>query len=189
MRACCCSRSPCRSRPVSRSARRPGRTRDVLVAVEIAVAVILLVGSVLFVRSFLQLTRVDVGLDTRNLLTFDVSLTGDRAAYQARQVQFYEALQQRLAQVPGVRAVGAAVTLPIGGDDFGSTYIAEGHPPVDPRSLPRAGFQVVTPGYFGAMGIPLRSGRDVRASDTRDSEQVVLVNETLVREAWPGQDP
>jgi putative ABC transport system permease protein len=173
----------------SSGTRRAGRTRDVLVAVEIAVAVVLLVGSVLLVRSFLELTRVDVGLDTRNLLAFDVSLTGDRAAYQAKQVQFYEALQQRLSQVPGVRAVGAAVTLPIGGDDFGSTYIAEGHPPADPRSLPRAGFQVVTPGYFATMGIPLKSGRDVRATDTRQGEQVVLVNDTLAREAWPGQDP
>jgi predicted permease len=173
----------------SSGTRRAGRTRDVLVAVEIAVAVVLLVGSVLFVRSFLELTRVNVGLDTRNLLTFDVSLTGDRAAYQSKQVQFYEALQLRLSQVPGVRLVGAAVTLPIGGDDFGSGYIAEGHAPADPRSLPRAGFQVVTPGYFAAMGIPLKSGRDVRPADTRQTEQVILVNEALAREAWPGQDP
>ena len=64
----------------STGTRRAGRTRDALVAVEIAVAVVLLVGSILFVRSFLHLTRVDVGLDTRNLLTFDVNLTGERAA-------------------------------------------------------------------------------------------------------------
>lgn len=64
-------------------------TRDVLVAAEIAVAVVLLTGSMLFVRSFLHLTRVDVGLDTRNLLTFEVRLTGERAVSQARQAQFY----------------------------------------------------------------------------------------------------
>ena len=167
---------------------RAGRTRDFLVAIEIAVAVVLVVGSVLFVRSFMHLTRVDVGLDTRNLLTFDVSLTGERAAFQARQVQFYEALQHRLLQVPGVRAAGAAVTLPIGGDDFASGYVAEGHPPADPRSPPRAGFQVVTPGYFAAMGIPLRAGRDVRSSDTREREAVVVINEALAREAFPGED-
>jgi putative ABC transport system permease protein len=168
--------------------RRAGRTRDVLVAIEIAVAVVLVVGSVLFVRSFLHLTRVDVGLDTRNLLTFDVFLTGERAEYQSRQVQFYRALQQRLLQVPGVRAAGAAVTLPIGGDDFATSYVAEGHPPADPRSLPRAGFQVVTPGYFAAMGMRLNAGRDVRPSDTRESEAVVVINETLAREAFPGED-
>ena len=173
----------------STSGRRAGRTRDVLVAAEIAVAVVLLVGSALFVRSFLHLTRVDVGLDTRHLLTFDVSLTGERAAVQARQVQFYEALQERLSRVPGVRAVGAAVTLPIGGDDFGTWYLPEGVAPPPQGGEPRAGYQVVAPGYFAAMGIPLKAGRDVRATDTRQSEPVVLINEQLARDAWPGQDP
>jgi putative ABC transport system permease protein len=173
----------------SSGTRRGGRTRDALVAVEIAVAVVLMIGSVLFVRSFQHLTRVDVGLDTHNLLTFDVNLTGDRAAYQARQVQFYEALQDRLSRVPGVRAVGAAVTLPIGGDNFGTSYLPEGTAPPAPGSEPRAGYQVVTPGYFAAMGIPLKAGRDVRATDTQRSEPVVLINEQLAREAWPNQDP
>ena len=173
----------------SSGTRRAGRTRDALVVLEIAVAVVLVVGSALFVRSFLHLTRVDVGLDTHNLITFDVNLTGDRAEYQSKQVQFYEALQRRLAEVPGVRAVGAAVTLPIGGDDFATGFRPEGMAIPDPASVPRAGYQVVTPGYFAAMGIPLKAGRDVRSSDTRDSEPIVLVNEQLAREIWPGQDP
>jgi len=169
--------------------RHAGRTRDALVAIEIAVAVILLVGSILFVRSFVRLTNVDVGLDTHNLLTFEINLTGERARLQATQVQFYEALQQRLAQVPGVRAVGAAVTLPIGGDNFGTSYHLEGVAIPDPNDAPNAGFQVVTPGYFAAMGIPIKAGRDVRASDTRGAAPVVLINEQLARAAWPGQDP
>ena len=173
----------------SSGARRAGRARDVLVAVELAVAVVLLVGSVLFVRSFLELTRVDVGLDTHNLLTFEINLTGERARFQSKQVQFYAELRQRLSQVPGVRAVGAAVTLPIGGDDFGTTYLAEGVPVPDPNNPPHGGFQVVTPGYFAAMGIPVKAGRDVRASDTGEAAPVVLINEQLAREAWPGQDP
>jgi putative ABC transport system permease protein len=173
----------------SSGTQRAGRTRDVLVALEIAVAVVLLVGSVLFVRSFLHLARIDVGLDTHNLITFDVNLTGDRAEYQSKQVQFYEALQQRLSQVPGVRAVGAAVTLPIGGVDFATSFRPEGMAIPDAASVPRAGYQVVTPGYFAAMGIPLKAGRDVRSSDTRNAEPVVLVNEQLAREIWPGQDP
>jgi putative ABC transport system permease protein len=173
----------------STGGRRAGRTRDVLVAAEIAVAVVLLVGSVLFVRSFLHLTRVDVGLDTRNLLTFTINLTGERAAHQAQQVQFYSALQERLTRVPGVRAAGAAVTLPIGGDDFGTWYLPEGASPPPAGSEPRGGYQVVTPGYFAAMGIPLKAGRDVRVTDTRESEPVIVVNERLARDAWPGQDP
>jgi predicted permease len=173
----------------SSGTRRASRARDVLVAIEIAVAVVLLVGSALFVGSFLRLTRVDVGLDTRNLLTFEINLTGERAQAQARQIQFYEALQQRIQQVPGVRAVGAAVTLPIGGDDFGTGVRPEGMAIPDEASVPRAGYQIVMPGYFAAMGIPLKAGRDVRSSDTGDSEPVVLVNEQLARELWPGQDP
>jgi predicted permease len=171
------------------SAKHAGRMRDGLVAVEIAVAVVLLAGSILLVRSFRELTRVDVGLDTRNLLTFEVSLTGDRARYQSKQIQFYDALAQRLLQVPGVRAAGAAVTLPIGGDNFGTSYLPEGRATLTRGDLPSAGYQVVMPGYFAAMGIPIRSGRDVRSSDTRDTEPIVLVNEQLAREAWPGQDP
>jgi putative ABC transport system permease protein len=169
--------------------RRTGRTRDLLVVLEIAVAVILLVGSALFVRSFLNLTRVDVGLETHNLLTFDAVLTGPRAEYQARQVRFYQDLQERIARIPGVRAAGAAVTLPIGGDDFGTTYLPEGRAVANLADLPRVGYQVVAPGYFTAMGIPLKGGRDVTFADTRETEPVVLVNERLARDAWPGQDP
>jgi putative ABC transport system permease protein len=168
---------------------RAGRTRDALVAIEIAVAVVLLTGSTLFLRSFRSLTRVDVGIDTHNLLTFDISLTGERARDPARRVAFYDSLRQRLSVVPGVRAVSAAVTLPIGGDSFGITYLPEGTRFVDLASLPGAGFQIVMPGYFAAMGIPIKAGRDVEPSDTPQSEAVTLVNERLAREAWPGQDP
>jgi putative ABC transport system permease protein len=171
----------------SSGSRRSSRTRDTLVALEIAVAVVLLVGSMLLVRSFTALTRVDTGIDTHNLMTFDITLTGDRAEYQSRQVQFYDRLIQRLQAVPGVRAAGAAVTLPIGGDDFGTGYLIEGRPV--PKLKLRAGYQIVMPGYFQAMGIPFRSGRDFRASDDRKAPAVALVNETLAREQWPGQDP
>jgi putative ABC transport system permease protein len=166
---------------------RRTRTRDALVALEIAVALVLLVGSTLLVRSFTALTRVDTGIDTHNLLTFDLNLTGDRAAYQAKQVQFYTVMLDRLSAVPGVRAAGAAATLPIGGDDFGTGYVIEGRPV--PKPVLRGGYQIVMPGYFHAMGIPIRSGRDFRSSDTRDQPPVVLVNETLARQQWPREDP
>jgi putative ABC transport system permease protein len=169
--------------------RRGGRVRDGLVVAEIAVALVLLVGATLLVRSFAALSRVDTGIDTRNLLTFDVKLTGPRAEYQSRQVEFYAALQRRLESVPGVVAAGSAVTLPIGGDDFGTRFLVEGRPAPKPGDEPQAGYQIVMPGFFRAMGIPLASGRDVSDADTRTSPPVVLVNETLARQQWPGQDP
>jgi putative ABC transport system permease protein len=163
------------------------RTRDALVAAEIAVALVLLVGSTLLVRTLVALTRVDTGIDTHNLLTFDVSLSGDRAEYQSRQVQFYADVLERVSALPGVRAAGAAVTLPIGGDDFGTSYVIEGRP--KPKPALNAGYQLVMPGYFHAMGIPINAGRDFRFSDTRTSGPVALINQTLAREQWPGADP
>ena len=169
--------------------RRTGRTRDALVAVEIAVALVLLVGAGLLLRSFHSLARVDTGIRTANLLTFDMALTGERAAYQRLQRAFYDDVLREIVALPGVENAGAAVTLPIGGDDFASTVGVEGTPDPRPGEEPRAGFQVVTPGYFSTMGIRLMAGRDFTASDAPESPPVVMVNETFVRQHWPRQDP
>jgi putative ABC transport system permease protein len=169
--------------------RRSGRTRDALVAMEIAVALVLLVGAGLLLRSFHSLSRVDTGIRTERLLTFDMVLTGERArSPQARQAFFQRALNA-IAALPGVERAGAAATLPIGGDDFASGVVIEGKPEPRPGELPRAGLQVVTPGYFEAMGIRVVEGRDVAESDTAGAVPVVLVNETFARQHWPGEAP
>jgi putative ABC transport system permease protein len=164
---------------------RTGRTRDALVAAEIAVALVLLVGAGLLLRSFDALSKVDTGIDTRNLLTFAVVLSGERAEYQARQVAFYDDALREIGRLPGVRAAAAAVTLPIGGDDFAAGVVIEGRPAPPPGQEPRAGFQIVTPGYFRTMGIPIVEGRDFRESDTRAAAPVVMVNRTFARQHWP----
>jgi predicted permease len=173
----------------SSGSRHGGRLRDWLVAGQIAVALLLVTGAALFVRSFVSLTRVDTGIDTRNLLTFSLKLTGADAKSQSAQVRFYAALQERLLALPGVQAAGSAVTLPIGGDDFGTGYLVDGRPVPQPGEEPKAGYQVVMPGFFAAMGIPLLEGRDVSLSDTPDGRLVILVNRTLARQQWPGQSP
>ena len=156
---------------------------------EIAVALVLLIGAGLMLRSFHALSRVDTGIDTRNLLAFDLFLTGERAQYQQRQVAFYDDALRLIGGLPGVTRAGAAVTLPIGGDDFAAGFFVEGRPQPPPGQEPRAGYQVVTPGYFRTMGIPITSGRDFRAGDTREAPQVVMINATMARQQWPGQDP
>ena len=166
---------------------RGGRARDALVAAQIAVALVLLVGAGLLLRSFATLTRVDTGIDTKNLLTFDMVLSGPRAGFQASQVVFYDETLAAIRALPGVVRAGAAVTLPIGGDDFNAQYSVEGKPVASPVQQPSAGYQVVTPSYFAAMGIPIVTGRDFRASDTRDAPAVAIVNETLARQQWPGE--
>jgi putative ABC transport system permease protein len=167
---------------------RAGRMRDALVVAEIAVALMLLVGAGLMLRSFHALSHVDTGIEIRNLLTFDLFLSGERAQFQRRQVAFYDDVLSRIAALPGVVSAGAAVTLPIGGDDFAAGFNVEGQPLPPPGQEPRAGYQVVTPGYFRTMGIRIVAGRDFRTSDTPDVAPVILVNETFARQQWPGQD-
>ena len=94
-----------------------------------------------------------------------------------------------MSAIPGVTSAAAAVTLPIGGDDFAAGFTIDGRPLPPPGQEPRAGYQVVTPGYFRTMGIPLVSGRDFRAGDTREAPPVVMVNQTFARHQWPGEDP
>jgi putative ABC transport system permease protein len=169
--------------------RRSGRTRDILVAAEIAVALMLLVGAGLLLRSFQSLSRVDTGIDARNLLTFGMFLTGARAQDDARQVAFYREALDAVSALPGVRRAAGAVTLPIGGDNFASAFTIEGQPVARPGDEPRAGFQVVTPGYFETMGIRVLKGRDFAVGDDERAPGVVMVNETFVRQRWPGVDP
>jgi predicted permease len=171
------------------SGARAGRTRDVLVGLEIAVALVLLIGAGLLLRSFSALSRVDTGIAVERLLTFDLFLSGARAEYQRTQVLFYNDVVREISALPGVVSASAAVTLPIGGDDFAAGVTIEGRPEVKPADQPRAGMQIVMPGYFGTMGIPMRAGRDFTASDTRDAPPVVMVNETFARQHWPGDDP
>jgi predicted permease len=169
--------------------RRSNRTREALVSVQLAVALVLLVGAMLLLRSFSVLQHVDTGIDTHNLLTFNLFLSGPHAESQSKQAAFYDEALVRIRSLPGVAAAGAAVTLPIGGDDFSASYIVDGRPAPIPGQEPSAGFQVVTPGYFAAMGIPLLSGRDFQASDDQSAPPVILINHALAQREWPGEDP
>ena len=169
--------------------RRAGRTRDALVALEIAVALVLLVGAGLLLRSFSSLSHVDTGIRTANLLTFEMALSGERAQRQPLQRAFYDSVLQRIAALPGVTDAGAAATLPIGGDAFAAPVRLEGTPEARPGQEARAGFQTVTPAYFRTLGVRLVAGREFSAADTATAPAVAMVNETFARQHWPGQDP
>jgi putative ABC transport system permease protein len=96
---------------------------------------------------------------------------------------------RRISAVPGVVDAGAAVTLPIGGDSFAAPVRVEGAPVAAPGEESRAGFQIVTPGYFRTLGIRVVSGRDFASSDAAEAAPVAMVNETFARQHWPNQDP
>lgn len=162
------------------------RLRQVLVGAEAALAVLLVIGAALFGESLIRLYRVDLGFDTRNLLTFNVALSGDDAASPQRQAQFFERLLERMRAVPGVTAAAAAVTLPIGGDDFGGRLYVEGRPLPPRGSEPRLGYQSVEPGWFATLGIPVAEGRDFNRADSTTSQPVIIVNRALAQLLWPG---
>ena len=169
-------------------ATRPG-FRNALVTLEVALAVSLVIGAALFAESLVRLRRVDVGFDTSNLLTFDVALVGDRAEYQAKQVAFFDEMMTAIRAMPDVRAAAGAVTLPIGGDDFGAPIFAEGQPLPAPGAERHVGFQIVGTDWFKTLGMRVLEGRDFTTSDTHRDAPVAIVNQAMASVVWPGQDP
>jgi putative ABC transport system permease protein len=171
----------------SGASRQSRRLSRFLVAGEIAVSVVLLVGAGLLLRSFGRLSGVDPGFDGR-ALTFEVSLSGPAYSEGAAQSRFYSEAVSRLAGIPGVEAAGAISWRPIGTGSATSFSVADRPEPAAGQK-PVADVRMVTPGTFRALGMPLLRGRDFEPRDTPEQPAVVVVNEATVREFWPGQDP
>ncbi len=163
--------------------------RSLMIGAEVALAVALLVGATLFGQSLWRLQRVDVGLRPDQLVTFDVLLTGERAEYQAQQLDFYTTMFDRLRTLPGVTSTSGAFTLPIGGDDFGAAALPEGKPWPAPGQDRRIGFQIIWDRWFDTLGMRVVAGRDFESGDRRDTEQVVIINQALAELEWPGTSP
>jgi putative ABC transport system permease protein len=164
------------------------RVRAWLVAAEVALALVLLTTAGLMVRSFLRLQAVELGFRSDSVLVFDVQLSA-RYPSEASQVMFFQQLAARLEALPGVRAAGAISYLPLGGGENMGSFVVEGEPPVTPGQEPKTERRWVTPGYFAAMGIPIRQGRVFTSRDTADQPRVVVINETLARQFFSSRDP
>ncbi|MGH9935376.1 MAG: ABC transporter permease [Blastocatellia bacterium] len=173
-----------------RSAAGAGRdvTRKTLLVVEVSLALVLLVGAGLLVRSMARVLSVDPGFNPDNLLTMGISLPGE--AYTApRRIAFYDDCLARISALPGVRSAALTLSLPINGSQWGSIFIAADKP-VPPRGqLPNTEMIPVSANYFETMGIRLLKGRVFTSADTADSAKVTVINETLARRIWPGEDP
>jgi len=161
-----------------------------LLVAQIAISVVLLCSGGLLLRSLVELQRVQPGFDPTRFAAARVFL--DDNAYRGRDaiVQYYDQLLDRVRSIPGVRTAGAVTGLPMDptGIDFASPYEQEGRT-YAPAERPRADYRIITTGYLEAAGIRLLRGRPFLASDGRGTQAVALVNETMAREAWPGQDP
>jgi putative ABC transport system permease protein len=168
---------------------RRQRLRGLLIGSEVALALVLLVGAGLMMRSFAALRAVDPGFDPGHVLTAVVSVTGARAAEPTRRVGFYQELLERVRGLPGVVSAGAINHLPLAGDIWGWPFEVEGAPPPGPGESPSAAYRVVLPRYFQTMGQPIVRGRDFSDRDSLGAPGVVVVNECLAARHWPGQDP
>jgi putative ABC transport system permease protein len=167
----------------------PRRTQRVLMAVETALALILLAGCGLMARTMLHLNAVDVGFRPDHLLTARVALTGPAWDSTDRRIVFYDAVLDRVRAVPGVTHAGLTLSLPIEGSNWGSIFIVRDKPVPLRAELPTSAFVPVSAGYFEAMGIQLRRGRTFDARDNAKAGRVVIINDTLANRLWPGENP
>ena len=163
-----------------------GRMRTVFVAGEMALALVLVIGSILTLRSFYHLLHTDPGFNTRGLLTANIALPDTRYSPASAQ-RFFTELLSRINRLPGVQSAAATAFVPLGGSGQTGDFRVEGHPA-------RAGedrfaeYHFVTPDYFQTLEIPLLRGRYFTESDKADAPKVIAVNSYMARQLWPGQD-
>ncbi|HEY8225677.1 MAG TPA: ABC transporter permease [Pyrinomonadaceae bacterium] len=167
------------------------RVRALLVVSEIALSVLLLIGAGLLIKSFVLLRGVNPGFDPENVLTMRVALSDPRY-YRDIQLQptFFRELTSRVSALPGVEAAGATVSLPLGGSHFGvgRAFVREGRPLATEEALQTEYF-AVTPDYFKTMRSPVKTGRSFTDRDTAETPKVIVVNESLARRVFAGDDP
>jgi putative ABC transport system permease protein len=166
---------------------KSGRTRAALVIVETAVAVLLVVGAGLLIRSFARLTAVDPGFRPQGVLTLRLLLPEGKYK-DAERVAFTQRVEERLRALPGVTGAGMVSNLPMSGEENIEGMVIEGKPQPKPEDVPLGDFRQATPGYFEAMGIPLVAGRLFTDGDRLDGAPVAVIDETLARAYWPGEN-
>ncbi len=165
------------------------RLRQVLVVAEVALCLVLLVGSGLLIRSLLELRRVDPGLEVDGLLTLNLATSGPRYQEGPQRSAFYAQLLERVRAVPGVTEAGATSALFIPLLTNSATFTIEGRPPVPQSERVEVPIDIVTEGFFETVRVPLLAGRLFDGTDTEESPRVVLINQTMARRFWPDGDP
>jgi putative ABC transport system permease protein len=167
---------------------RGHRLRSGLVIGQIALAMTLLAGAGLLLRSFVRLRAVDPGFRTENALTFRISLPESAYEEDAQLTTFHDQLLTRLQALPGVRSVGEVSGLPLGGQ-FNIAFEVEGRPPLPPAQQPSMETRLASAGYFDTMGIRVVRGRGIEERDVAGARQVVVLTEAAVRRYFPDEDP
>lgn len=173
----------------STSGRSHLRLREFLVAGQVALALVLLVGAGLLLKSLARMGKVDPGFDPHGVMTGSVRLPENQYGGAEKQEAFYQAAMEKLASLPGVSTAAVASPLPFSGFASASSFEIEGRVrgPGDPG--PHSDLDWVTPGYFQALRIPLLKGRLFTDQDRMGTQPVVLIDQNLARRYWPNQDP
>jgi putative ABC transport system permease protein len=165
------------------------RILGALVATEIAVALLLLIGSGLLLRSFSRLQEVSPGFQPDHLLVADLPLSQNAYAKPELRYEFFDRLVERAKTLPGVKSAGAASFLPVSGGGSLIQFNIEGRPPKTPHDYVAAGYRTVTPQYMETMGVPLLQGRNIAVGDVEKAPAVVVINASMARTYFPGENP
>jgi putative ABC transport system permease protein len=156
---------------------------------EVALALMLLSGSGLFIRALDRFLRLDPGFRTDHLLTLQLGLLEAKYDKPAPRIAFYRQAFERLAALPGVQSVGAITALPIWGTGGNGSFSIESQPRPAPGHLPRANWDMVNPQFFATLGLTVKQGRPLTDADHETAPPVAVINETLARQYWPGENP
>ncbi len=175
-------------RGVRTADRRRRSLRGALVVSEVALAMVLLIGAGLMIRSLSNVEAIDLGFQPDSALTFHITLPPARYGRTAAIGEFFNGLEQRAEELPGVAAIGATYVLPLGGQFFTSPYRTRAES-AEEEVVGEANYQFVTPGLFDALGIEMIAGRLFSADDNHERRDVVVVDRQLAARAWPGRSP
>jgi predicted permease len=168
---------------------RQSKARSLLIVSEVGLALVLLVGAALLIRTFIALRMVKPGFDAHNVITMEMALTGARYDKTAGVAQLIHDSRDRIHAIPGVEEVGVANSLPLDGG-FGLPFIVVGRPLSNGPSHGGAEWKATSPGYFGALHIPILRGRDFTVNDVAGAPPVVLISDAFAKKNWKkGEDP
>jgi predicted permease len=163
--------------------------RNALLVIQISLALVLVTAAGLLVRTFDHLLKVDPGFNPSRVVTFELSLPLSKYKDVDTIARLYHKVVQDLQLVPGVQSVGLGSTVPLGGAPDGTAIRVPDHPTLNSQEKPFANYSFASPQYFVAIGAPLLRGRDFAETDTLDSIPVTIINSTMAKKFWPGEDP
>ncbi len=168
---------------------RHNHLRSFLVVGEVALALVLLSGAGLLMRSFYELQSVDAGFDPHGVLTFRTNLPSAKYPSDGAQLAFYRSALERIRALPGVAVAGAAQIFPLSGADYILTFVQVGKPPLPAGNQPSAAYYAATPGFLAALRIPLKAGRDFTEHDDLAAPPVALISESMAQRYYANQNP